>query len=214
MLIEIAGNYTHFHIFLLLCWIWFWIQPWPWIILSPEGEHVQNVTWLLKVSPDSSCSLAAERREICSGSEGSVSLQGTGTQGGCAPALGDSWFPWAPDSLQRMHWQHCNPGLGRECPGSMALALRAQGPHLEVTEVTPVGAQLGTGLPFLLPFLAAPNTFLSAASVLVMFANLPVWHRTASSPHPQCGAMWKLHFMWKWTLNTGEIFFMPFLCHF
>lgn len=202
---------------------------------------MQNVDWLLNVSTDFSCFLVAERHEICSGSKSNMSLQAT-QPSGCSSCselqididvmylLGNiPCFLGLPKPCSECTWQHWKKRLSRKPP-------EVHGPgwwHPESPGTPLVGdwdnlswkhgcvalhsrvqatADPFKGIQFLLYLLLAPNIFLWVGSILVVFANLPVWHLIGSSLYSQCGAIWKLHFTWKWTLlpwTQPKWFFNP-----
>lgn len=212
---------------------------------APGG--VQNVAWLLKVSPDPSL----KDKSFLQGQGAACPCRhrAHGHTGMSCSCFGRSLVPLGP-------WNSAG-----NAPGSTGIQSEVGnvpspwpwlvGAPLEVTEVTPVGAQLGcslhqgTGVQLLLPFLrgsdpaALPAGFSSCCPSWQPQTHSweqarsrlgPGWVQAGSwwclqtfpcdtthpgsSLHPHCGAIWKLHFVWKWTLNTTEIFLMPFLSPF
>lgn len=136
----------------------------------------------------------------------------------CAPALGHSWFL---EFLNHAGNAHGDPGLGRRCAQVPGLADGPESPGN--TAGGDWGAPVGTGLGC--PSLQAQAVKTpSRASVPAQFPHFcgwaqfwclqtSLWDTTGSSPHSQCGATWKLHFMWKWTL-LPQTQLKYSLCHF
>lgn len=99
------------------------------------------------------------------------------------------WWPWEPGGHSSGDWG-APVGTGLGCPSLQAQAVK-----------TPSRASVPAQFPH----------FCGWAQFWCLQTSL--WDTTGSSPHSQCGATWKLHFMWKWTL-LPQTQLKYSLCHF